>query len=98
MKDEKERTGSTYMRRLDRAAPLFFILHPSTFILLFVQFSVNSGRRTISPPLVADSWARMPTQVQFADKLAFGHGSRLPIRALTISFTRCGCDPPWPPP
>jgi hypothetical protein len=39
----------------------------------------------------------MPTQVQLADSVAFGHGSRSWARALSISLTRCGCEPPWPP-
>ena len=38
--------------------------------------SVNSGRRTISPPFSADSWARMPTHVQLALVTALGQGSR----------------------
>ncbi|MEY3898244.1 MAG: hypothetical protein RLZZ214_3765 [Verrucomicrobiota bacterium] len=33
---------------------------------------VHAGRRTISPPLSADSWARMPVQVMFALSIAFG--------------------------
>ena len=37
---------------------------------------VNSGRRTSSPPLSADSCAHRPTQVQLAERRAFGNGSR----------------------
>ena len=34
--------------------------------------NVNSGNVMISPPFIADSWARIPTQVMFADCCAFG--------------------------
>ena len=37
-------------------------------------------------------------QAQFADSVAFGHGSRLSRSAETNSLTKCGCEPPWPPP
>lgn len=41
---------------------------------------------------------QIPTQVQFALSVAFGHGSRLSRNAETNSLTKCGCEPPWPPP
>ena len=34
--------------------------------------NVNSGNGVISPPAMADSWAKMPTQVQLADCTALG--------------------------
>ena len=43
--------------------------------------NVNAGNLRISPPAIADSWARMPVQVQLADWRAFGNGSRLASRA-----------------
>jgi hypothetical protein len=50
--------------------------HPATGCGFFDSFdqtvSVHSGKRTISPPLRADSWARMPVQVMFALWTAFG--------------------------
>src|SRR5262249_47895953 len=58
----------------------------------------NSGRRRISPPDNADSWARIPTHVQLALVGAFGPGSRSSTSAVINSFTRCGCEPPWPEP
>ena len=49
------------------------------------QPRVNSGKRTISPPRIADSCAQIPTHVQFAEVTAFGRGSRSSTRALSIS-------------
>src|SRR6266446_7704983 len=59
---------------------------------------VNDGSFTIAPPWRADWWAQRPTQVQLADCLALGKGSRLLTRAVRNSWTRCGCEPPWPAP
>lgn len=35
-------------------------------------FKVNSGKCMILPPTIADSWAKIPTQVILADCLASG--------------------------
>lgn len=75
------------MRRA-RANPQFSTLYAS----------VKSGSRTISPPFMADWCAQMPTHVQLALVTAFGRGSRSVASAATNSLTRCGCEPPWPPP
>ena len=45
------------------------------------QPSVNAGSLTIRPPFSADSCAQSPTQVQFAERRAFGNGSRSSSRA-----------------
>src|SRR5262245_40651103 len=58
----------------------------------------HDGSFWIAPPFRADSWARMPTQVMFADSTAFGYGSRPSTSAETISWARWGWEPPWPPP
>lgn len=43
------------------------------FPIFSLQFSkVNFGNLIISPPFKADSCAKIPTQVMFADCLAFG--------------------------
>ena len=53
----------------------------TTFQLITTQpGNVNAGSLRISPPASADSWARMPVQVQLADWRALGKGSR-PVRS-----------------
>ena len=42
--------------------------------------------------------AQSPTQVQLADWRALGNGSRSSTSAMTNSWARCGCEPPWPAP
>jgi len=69
------------------------------FDSLFNRYpAVNAGSRTISPPRIADWCAQMPVQVQLADCVALGHGSRSSSSARRNSFTRCGCEPPCPAP
>ncbi len=51
-----------------------------------------------SPPFMADSWAQSPTMVQLAEVAASGRAGRSPLTALKKAWTRCGCEPPWPPP
>ena len=58
----------------------------------------NVGIATRSPPFMADSWAQRPTMVQLAEVSASGRAGRSPRIALSKAWTRCGCEPPWPPP
>jgi hypothetical protein len=74
----------TGARALDQAGPLSAV-H-------------NSGMSTRLPPFIADSWAHRPTIVQFAEVAASGRAGRSPLTALKNACTKCGCDPPWPPP
>ena len=50
------------------------------------------------PPFMADSWAQSPTMVQLAEVAASGRAGRSPLTAIRKAWTRCGCEPPWPPP
>jgi hypothetical protein len=56
------------------------------------------GIETRFPPFVADSWAQSPTMVQLAEVSASGSAGRSPRTALRNAWTRCGCEPPCPPP
>lgn len=56
------------------------------------------GISTLLPPFIADSWAQRPTIVQLAEVSASGSAGRSPRTALRNAWTRCGCDPPCPPP
>src|SRR5262249_13061415 len=58
----------------------------------------NTGITTCAPFFSADSWAQRPTIVQFAEVSASGSGGRSPRMALSQAWTKCGCEPPWPPP
>ncbi len=58
----------------------------------------NTGMSTRFPPFIADSWAQRPTMVQLADVAASGRAGRSPASELKKAWTRCGCEPPWPPP
>src|SRR4051812_21828600 len=58
----------------------------------------NVGIVTFSPFFNADSWAQRPTIVQLAEVSASGSAGRSPRTALIQAWTRCGCEPPWPPP
>ena len=49
------------------------------------SLSVNDGKYRIFPPSIADSCARIPTQVILADCRAFGNGSLCSFNALTNS-------------
>ena len=70
----KPRSGNYAFRRAEQPGRSERPGHvPRRFERLATQRdSVKSGRRTISPPLSADWWAQMPTQVQLADCTAFG--------------------------
>jgi hypothetical protein len=52
--------------------------------------ALKSGNLMISPPLMADSCARIPTDVQLADSQAFGKGSLDSIKAIKNSWAKCG--------
>jgi hypothetical protein len=56
----------------------------------------KSGIATRSPPRIADSWAQIPTAVQLAAVTASIAAGRSSTMLRTNSWTRCGCDPPWP--
>lgn len=81
----------------DALAWIFGSLH-RPFVVCQIHVRVKAGSWTRSPPFRADSCAQMPTQVQLALVTALGQGSRSSRSALANSFTRCGCDPPCPPP
>ena len=60
-------------------------------VSIYSSFSkVNAGRNTRSPPFSHDSFARIPTAVQFAAVNASTAGRRPEFTASTNSFTRCG--------
>ena len=95
------RVGKNEIEKFNPAPPIQRAKHArraSHHLNRRIQLNVNSGNRTISPPLRADSCAQMPTHVQLAAIVAFGQGSRLSVSALIISCTMCGCEPPCPPP
>src|SRR5688500_11061926 len=68
------------------------------FNSLPLLYYANVGRLTRSPPDMADWWAQMPTRVQLALVRASGNAGCFPVTAIRKLCTRCGCEPPWPPP
>src|SRR5262249_33971013 len=59
----------------------------------------RKGGLTPLPPFFrADWWAQRPPRVQLAEVSASGMPGRSPRTALRKAWTRCGCEPPWPPP
>jgi hypothetical protein len=77
-------------------------LRANLFITQVRSRTIGTGQKVgmtiFSPPFMADSCAQSPTMVQLAEVSASGIAGLSPFTADKNACTRCGCDPPWPPP